>query len=190
MHNASGLKVYIAARYGMRAEMQDVARYLTSIGIIITSRWINGNHESVGGDSFHENTRFATEDIEDLLASDACVSFTGSGNAIEKARGWRHVEFGYALALNKRCVLVGPRENVFHFLPSVEWYANCLSFYQHWVAGNYGGDNGKIGVLFQCGSCGFKHVLSLHNCSEAEEKSKKLCVCGTEMTSVHSDKAA
>ena len=35
-------------------------------------------------------------------------------------RGGRHVEFGLAVADEKRIILVGPRENVFHFLPVVE----------------------------------------------------------------------
>ena len=36
------------------------------------------------------------------------------------ARGGRHVEFGLALAAGKRLCIVGPRENIFHFLPRVE----------------------------------------------------------------------
>lgn len=42
--------------------------------------------------------------------------------AAKISRGGRHVEFGMALAMDKRLVVVGPRENVFHLLPAVEQF--------------------------------------------------------------------
>lgn len=45
------------------------------------------------------------------------------------SRGGRHVEFGMAIALGKRAIVVGSQENVFHLLPGVEVYATweaCL----------------------------------------------------------------
>lgn len=44
------------------------------------------------------------------------------------SRGGRHVEFGMALALGKRVIVVGPRENVFHLLPEVEVHVNWNDF--------------------------------------------------------------
>ena len=38
------------------------------------------------------------------------------------ARGGRHVEFGMGWAWGKRLIVVGPRENVFHLLPTVEQF--------------------------------------------------------------------
>lgn len=45
-----------------------------------------------------------------------------NADAARISRGGRHVEFGMALALAKRCIVIGPRENVFHLLPQVEQY--------------------------------------------------------------------
>ena len=66
-----------------------------------------------------ERLRFASEDWSDLLGSDICISFTETPRNTH-SRGGRHVEFGAALALGKRCIIVGPRENVFHCLLEVE----------------------------------------------------------------------
>jgi hypothetical protein len=49
------------------------------------------------------------------MAADAVIIFTEIPNATP-ATGGRHVEFGLALAQGKRVIVVGPRENVFHYL--------------------------------------------------------------------------
>jgi len=49
------------------------------------------------------------------MAADAVIVFTEIPNAV-LATGGSHVEFGLALAQGKRVIVVGPRENVFHYL--------------------------------------------------------------------------
>lgn len=63
-------------------------------------------------------------DLEDLRAADTVISFTDEKGG---GKGGRHVEFGVALALEKRLILVGPRENVFHTLPEIEHYPTWRS---------------------------------------------------------------
>jgi hypothetical protein len=128
-------KVYLASRYSRHDEMQGVRDVLAAVhGIEVTSRWIDC-HTDVTGDftaSFtqeflHTNPQdcapLGQHDIDDLLAADTVISFTGSGG-----KGGRHVEFGYALALGKRSIVVGPRENVFHTLPDVLWFPDWPRF--------------------------------------------------------------
>jgi len=78
--------------------------------------------------------RFAVQSFQTQAASPppsstvitrCLVSFTEDPNAIVAgaARGERHVVFGIALAAGKRICIVGPRENIFHHLFAVEWYA-------------------------------------------------------------------
>lgn len=117
------IKVYLAGRYSRRQELCEYARTLREMGFEVTSRWLSGDHELDGrGLSVQaipaERARFAREDWEDVTSADWCISFTEEPRA-EKSRGGRHVEFGAALALGLRCVVIGPRENVFHHLPSV-----------------------------------------------------------------------
>lgn len=111
------MKIYLASRYSRLSEMRGYRAELESAGHVVTSRWVNGNHE---GDNA---VRFAQEDYDDLLESDCVVSFTQSPDS-STSRGGRHVEYGIALARGKRVIVVGYRENVFHHLPEVEFFAN------------------------------------------------------------------
>lgn len=121
-------RVYLAARYSRHPEMQEYARQLSLCGHDSTARWILGDHElrSDGqSDADEWAVRWAQEDWDDLMAADVVVSFTeGPGEKPGRARGGRHVEFGAALAVGKRCIVVCHRENVFHHLPQVEVVPN------------------------------------------------------------------
>lgn len=135
-------RVYLAARYSRFPEMQRYANELRHLNVEITSRWINGDHDYQGQQSpADERLRFAQEDWDDLLSSDVVISFTEEpGKAGGRNRGGRHVEFGAALALGKRCIVIGHRENVFHELPAVEFYPMfgvcltqlCIEFVVAW----------------------------------------------------------
>lgn len=133
------VKIYLAARYSRHPEMQGYAAELRELGYVITSRWINGSHQlMLDGkplgpereamfESAHESMEsqrreFAQHDWDDLMDADIVVSFTEQPRVLGNSRGGRHVEFGAALAVGKRCVVVGFRENVFHCLNQVEWY--------------------------------------------------------------------
>lgn len=62
-----------------------------------------------------------------MRAADLVVSFTEAEDA-PASRGGRHVSFGVALALGKRLVVVGHRENVFHTLPQVQFFGSVWDF--------------------------------------------------------------
>lgn len=120
------MKIYLAARYSRRDELCTYAEELMAHGHHITSRWLLGNHQITDAGlseegSQEERERFAVEDWTDLMSADTCISFTEVPRS-GSSRGGRHVEFGAALAAGKMCVVVGPRENVFHCLPQVVYY--------------------------------------------------------------------
>ena len=128
------IKIYLASRYSRFQEMQNYRASLRSWGYEVTSRWINGDHQSseaailaTDRASQEERVRFATEDLADLQAADWVISFTEEPRATN-SRGGRHVEFGIALAARKRCIVIGPRENVFHCLPQVRWFPTWEAF--------------------------------------------------------------
>jgi hypothetical protein len=116
-------KVYLAARYSRHPEMQGYRSELEAMGFEVTSRWINGDHqvpEDVQAEARQaERVRFATEDVEDLMAAEIVIAFAEKPRTTT-TRGGRHVEFGIALATGKRIISVGWRENVFYCLPQVE----------------------------------------------------------------------
>jgi hypothetical protein len=124
------VKIYLAARYSRLPE-KGYAKALVALGHTVTSRWILGGHD-LGthdpADAAHALPLWASEDMEDLLAADLCLSFTEPPEAgLGRARGGRHVELGIALALGKRCLIVGYREHIFHWLA-------CMELYPTWEA--------------------------------------------------------
>ena len=120
------MHIYLAARYSRFSEMQQYAAQLTDLGYAVTSRWILGDHDIRAhwqSEAPYYMPLWADEDFADLVAADTVISFTEApGETSGRARGGRHVEFGMALALRKRCLIVGPREHVFHWLPTVDSY--------------------------------------------------------------------
>ncbi len=127
------MHIYLASRYSRARQLRQCRKDLETINHSVTSRWIDGGHELTKEGSTEaahkERTRFAVEDWEDMLRADCVVSFTEEPRTT-KTRGGRHVEFGGALALDKRCIVVGWRENVFHCHPNVEYFKTwneCLS---------------------------------------------------------------
>lgn len=114
------MKIYLAAKYSRHPEMRVVRREVEALGHSVTSRWINGNHESldVVGRTGH-NQRFAIEDWTDLKESNLVLWFAEPEKIEGRNRGGRHVEFGLALAWGIRIIVIGRHENVFHYLPEL-----------------------------------------------------------------------
>lgn len=130
------MKFYLAARYSRREELCGYREQLQAMGHTVTSRWLNGDHQisdtglNVGNDpeadqfTIAERERFAAEDLQDVLAADVLVAFTEPPRSTA-SRGGRHVEFGVAIGQPMPVAVIGPRENVFHCLPSV---LHCETF--------------------------------------------------------------
>ena len=124
------LRVYIAAPYSRKDEMNFVKSRLLEIGIGVTSSWLKEPHSptaQMGDLSHEEHQTYALQDIADVRAADAMLFFTDPTKTI--IRAGRHVEFGMAVALNEfrfgnyPIFVVGQdRENIFHHLDNVSHY--------------------------------------------------------------------
>lgn len=140
------MKVYLASWYASRDEMAKRAEELRTNGIIVTSRWLEETTNPTSqiidlDDAFLRDT--ARIDIEDILLANVLVLNTPSETDFKEtkitlstwARGGRHFEAGlqYATMLFFReiehrlpyndprmLVLVGHKENVFHYLDGVK----------------------------------------------------------------------
>src|SRR5689334_6788265 len=116
------MKIYLAARYSRREELCGYRTQLEALGHTVTSRWLNGSHQisdagkPIGdhGEALVEDgsddraaalrQHFAQEDFDDVRSADTLIAFTEvprSGHS----RGGRHVEFGAALALDKKIII-------------------------------------------------------------------------------------
>lgn len=120
------MKIYLAARYSRNPEMREVASYLKARGHQITSRWINGSHEIGDVTTDLERRQLALDDWLDLQRSDAMLAYSETPRSTNDSRGGRHVEFGLALAWNIPIYVVGPRENVFHYLHQIQNFQNTV----------------------------------------------------------------
>lgn len=127
---------YIAGRFERRDEFLDVERQLAIDHITSVTRWLHMETD-MRTNSDDKIQQFALMDLEDVRNADFLLAFAenltdtmaeGNEDCIEFgidnqmyvpaiwARGGRHVEFGIAIAEGLDIVVVGPRENIFHYL--------------------------------------------------------------------------
>lgn len=116
------MTVYLCARYGRVEEMRAVARVLDAHRVGCCSRWLWTDNEEEAM-TLPARGAMADECLEDIRAADVVVAFTEPADS-PYSRGGRHVELGYALALRKPVVILGPVENIFCALP---WVFRCAS---------------------------------------------------------------
>ena len=111
-------KVYLSARFDRQEELREYAEILLQKGVEVISRWLWMPAAYLASWEFKHIC--AQMDLEDVQNSDIVVSFTGDPD--KTSMGGRHVEFGIGLVLNKRMIIIGECENVFHFMKDVEVY--------------------------------------------------------------------
>jgi hypothetical protein len=119
------MKIYLAAKFELQKTMRDVRNFLTNDGHVITSRWIDVEHESDGAHTVTDELRvsYAQMDVDDVRAAEVLVAFSNHRHE-PGIGGGRHVEFGIALQANKPIIVVGPKgEHIFHYWPGVEHVA-------------------------------------------------------------------
>jgi nucleoside 2-deoxyribosyltransferase len=121
------MRFYLAARYPRKEEMQEVAKLLTDkLGWTCASSWVFNSE--VG----KRRNEIACLDLDDLEhESDVLILFSYK-RGTPKPGGGRWVEFGYALALNKPCIVIGNYENVFCHHPRVKVYPTIEDFISHY----------------------------------------------------------
>ena len=115
------MKLYLAGQYRQKDELAAVAEQLRAAGHTIIARWLDEPHaptttlDQVDEDQLCE---YAIQDLEDIEACEIFVFFSVAPD-VPTVRGGRHVEFGFALGSNKHVIVVGEKENIFHYLPLV-----------------------------------------------------------------------
>lgn len=108
------MNIYLAGAYHRQRELAIYAAALEQIGHTVTSRWLKS---ASCGDAMLDDTgkrKAAMEDVEDIMCSMAMILFTDDPHG-SHTTGGHHTEAGMALLLDMPLLIVGPRENVFHF---------------------------------------------------------------------------
>jgi hypothetical protein len=116
--------VYLAGRFARRAELARYADDLEGMGFDVRCRWLADDQ----ADDPLYYPEAAKECVDDLLAADILIAF-GEVPGEGYFSGGRHVMTGYALSQGKVVFLVGPRENVFHYLEGAN-----LFHYPDWIS--------------------------------------------------------
>lgn len=106
------MRIYLAAPYQMREAAKAFALVLAGVGVGCTSRWVFDDGAAAINDDW------ARKDLTDVRRADALVALNPAEWA-QTGTGGRHVEFGYAVALQKPILVVGVRTNIFHHLSDV-----------------------------------------------------------------------
>lgn len=116
------MKIYIASHSKEDAEY--VADVLELKGHEIVSRWIQQPFEATETYSIPERQFIAKMDADDVAVCDCLVLLAGP----ERYSGGKFVETGIAMALGKRVVVVGRRENMLLWHPKVEQIDDVREF--------------------------------------------------------------
>lgn len=94
---------------------RDLVYALQDLGDEVVSRWTKEGASGL--------MDMAAQEIEDVSKSDGLVLLI---NAKNSHRGL--ATLGMAIAFNKRIVLIGPRSDPFHHLPTIEHYERHQAF--------------------------------------------------------------
>lgn len=108
------MKIYLAAQFKEQNLMKEWRKLLRQNGHYVTSRWLEVSEATEKESASVE----AAKDLHDIHASEIMISHTVNRGDLFTGGG-RHIEFGFALALEKKLINVGGYESVFHQLPQV-----------------------------------------------------------------------
>ena len=133
------MRIYLAAMFSDKERIAKYGAELEAMGIVFTSRWVKEDVPHTATIQsipyvYHQET--AAADIDDIVSSDKMIMFCPTDQQLADiparslARGGRHFEaglfYGLILAEDKiydifprELILVGKRENVFHFLDGI-----------------------------------------------------------------------
>jgi len=106
------MKIYIASFYDTRDRLRPIIGLLERIGHTVTSRWISQQENEADNITDQDWRIYGERDLEDIRNADILICDTLD----ETPRGGREVELGYAMALGKLAITVGPKRNIFHRL--------------------------------------------------------------------------
>lgn len=122
--------IYIAARYSRKNEMREHAAALRGWGYDITSSWLAEAYDpniTLDQLTLTENSGIAQVDLDDIVAADVMLFFA-EDPLVGIPRGGRHFEHGFAYAQGLEMFVIGPKENIFHYMPNMKHYETFKDF--------------------------------------------------------------
>ena len=120
------MRIYLSASFAARDIIKLHAKDLAPLGHECTSNWLDEPAMLVHDKALEawQLRARANDDALDIQRSDLVVQFTDWPSTT----GGRYWEAGYGSALGKRTVIIGAREQVFHYMSNVEQYDTWEDF--------------------------------------------------------------
>lgn len=121
------MRIYLAASFHRHPELREYAETLAEHGHQSTASWIHVNKDDAVETFYKERWEHAEADLDDICGSEVLICFSETDGG--RARGGKHFEVGYALAIGLMVIIVGTKEIIFHELPTmivVEFFDEAL----------------------------------------------------------------
>lgn len=96
---------------GRRLELAIIKHIIESYGHKVVSTWIDSYPQPIN------RSELAEKELKEIDECDCLMAFTEDPETAHY-KGGRHVEYGYAIAKHKDIIVVGPKENLFYWLPT------------------------------------------------------------------------
>lgn len=123
LHRRKPIRVYLAAAWSRQQEIRKVAEQLQTIGVEVTSRWLDERGPAIVQDKAKYRRETAFIDIQDVRRADMLIRFTDNLTSetipSHLGTGARMFEFGLAWGAGIPVVVVGGTQNVFDMLPNL-----------------------------------------------------------------------
>jgi len=114
------MNIYLASRFSRLMELRGYKKQIEELGHKVVSRWLNEDPEQTFEKcSDEKRADVAQRDLRDVWGAEMFIGFNEEPRT--PTNGGRLVELGFALDVIP-CWIVGPRENVFHYLPSIRHF--------------------------------------------------------------------
>ena len=123
------MKFYLASRYDGKLALREIRDKLIAMGHGPCSSWLDEREpldiqvDDVGPELLQW---YALQDVAEILDCDTFVHFQNKNRP--NIRGGALVEFGIALANEKKLIVVGDRTHIFDFMPVVTHFATTGEF--------------------------------------------------------------
>lgn len=120
------MRLYVAGPFPMRRKLRSFRDDVQALGHVVTATWVDVEPDE-DDVSWDDRTSAAHQCLAEVADADVLAIVTA---APELGRGGRHVELGWALALDKLVWRIGPRSNIFTALAdrSFPAVAGCLDW--------------------------------------------------------------
>lgn len=114
---------YIASAFTRKEEMRYIRSTMQAAGFNVVADWLDEPAESddtAPTDEYREAC--ALLDLKNVNECDVFVCFIGGVGS------GHHTELGLALCGGKRIVLIGKKNNIFHYLPLLDYFTDFADF--------------------------------------------------------------